>query len=258
MLSRLIATLKREGGFTLIELLAVMAIVATLAAIVTTSVSGSGESSRDAAAKQDASSVHTSAGDYFSDQTGVQILTPFTVEVVAQINGQTHLDFAETVTQEISTRWPENFITEEITEESALAGDPLTTPYAVEFPTSLISSSSVVRNVIITDLDGETISHLKLLTRYTAIDFVKLVGDENDPVNTPGGYTVKAPDSFGQTQTVLNETFRNYLWLFKKSTSSGGAGEDDSRIVALFKMTSIQVVKDVGGDKVDLIFVQIQ
>ena len=253
MLKTLKATLKRERGFTLIELLAVMAIVATLAGIVTTSVSGTGETSRDAAARQDASSVHTSAGDYFSDQTGAQVLTPLTVEVVTKINGETHADLGAETTQVISSRWPETFITEEL----ALESDPITTPYAVEFPTSLISSSSVIRDVIISDKEGFTISHLDLLTRYTAIDFVKLVGDPNDRDNFPGGYTAKPPDSSGQTQTALGETFRNYLWLFKKSTSAGGAGEDDSRVVALVKLVSIQVVDESGVDMVDLRFVQI-
>ena len=251
MLKTLKATLKRERGFTLIELLAVMAIVAVLAGIVTTSVSGSGETSRDAAARQDAHSVHTSAGDFFSDQTGAQLRTPSTVEVVITINGEPH---TTTTKQVISSRWPETFITEEL----AQAEDPITTPYAVEFPTRLITSSSVIRDVIISDRDGFAISHTDLLTRYTAIDFVKLVGDPNDLVNTPGGYTVKPPDTFDQTQTALGETFRNYLWLFRKSTSAGGSGPDDSRVVALFKLVSIDIVDDSGTDKVDLRFVQIQ
>ena len=246
MLKTLKTTLKRERGFTLIELLAVMSIVAVLAGIVSTSVSGTGESSRDAAARQDASSVHTSAGDFFGDQTGAQTLTSSTVSIVIAIGGEAAPIVA---TQVISTRWPETFIT-----ETLVAGDSPTTPYPIEFPTS----SSVIDNLIVNDLDGDPITGTVLLTRYTAIDFDKLVGDENDLENTPGGYSQKAPESSEQTQTALGETFHNYLWLFKKSTSAGGSGEDDSRVVAVFKLTSIEVIGESEDKKVDLKYVQIQ
>ena len=73
---------KGQRGFTLIELLAVMAIVATLAGIVATQVSGSGETSRDVQTKQDATTVGTSVADYFSDQDGAELLRPLTVRVL--------------------------------------------------------------------------------------------------------------------------------------------------------------------------------
>ena len=85
-------------GFTLIELLAVMAIVSVLAGIVAISVSGSGETSRDAQTKQDATTVESAASDFFGDQGGAEVLTPKTVSVFGVSN----------VEQILSTRWPEN------------------------------------------------------------------------------------------------------------------------------------------------------
>ena len=58
------AIFKRQEGFTLIELLAVMAVVATLAGIVATQVSGSGDTSKDVQTKQDATTVGTAVADY--------------------------------------------------------------------------------------------------------------------------------------------------------------------------------------------------
>ncbi len=57
-------------GFTLIELLAVMAIVAVLAGIISVSVSGSGETSRDTQTVQDGTTIETSQADFFGNQTG--------------------------------------------------------------------------------------------------------------------------------------------------------------------------------------------
>ena len=70
------AMLNAHRGFTLLELLAVMAIVAVLAGIVTTSVSGTNEASRDAQAIQDSTTVRSAVTDYFSDQAGAEIITP--------------------------------------------------------------------------------------------------------------------------------------------------------------------------------------
>ncbi len=63
-------TLRNNKGFTLIELLAVMAIVAVLAGIVSTQVSGSGDTSKDVQTQQDATTVETAVADIFSDQDG--------------------------------------------------------------------------------------------------------------------------------------------------------------------------------------------
>ena len=109
MIKTLKAVLKRERGFTLIELLAVMAIVSTLAGIVSTSVSGTGDSSIVAAARQDASTFVSSAGNYFSDQGAAEALTPSTVTVTTSINADNPI----ATVQVISSRWPEAFIAED-------------------------------------------------------------------------------------------------------------------------------------------------
>ena len=75
------ALLKIQEGFTLIELLAVMAIVATLAGIIATQVSGSGDTSKDVQTKQDATTVGTAVADYFSDREGASIVIPKPVTV---------------------------------------------------------------------------------------------------------------------------------------------------------------------------------
>jgi len=256
MLKTLKTTFRSERGFTLIELLAVMSIVAILTGIVTTAVSGTGESSRDAAARENANGVNTAAGDFFSDQGGAEVLTPSTVEVVIDINGvdNANLDAAKKPTvQGISSRWPETPITEKLDSEEN-STTVFTTPYAHEFPTSNVATSSLINNVIITDSSGIAIDHDVLLTRYTAIDFVKLVGDPNDP-DTPGGYSEKAPASVDQTQKALGQEFHNFLWLFRKATSAGGSGPDDSRSIALFKLVSIEQVN--GNTQVDLTYEQI-
>ena len=71
----------------MIELLAVMAIVATLAGIVSTAVAGTQSSSKDAAARQDASSFNSSAGNYFADQVAAEELISSAVTGTASING---------------------------------------------------------------------------------------------------------------------------------------------------------------------------
>ena len=53
-----------------------MAIVGTLAGIVATQVSGSGDTSRDVQTQQDATTVGTSVADYFSDQDGAGCFCP--------------------------------------------------------------------------------------------------------------------------------------------------------------------------------------
>ena len=75
--------LQGDSGFTLIELLAVMAIVATLAGIVSTSVSGSNETSKVAAAQQDASTTVSAAGAYFADHEAAEVLETLNVTVTA-------------------------------------------------------------------------------------------------------------------------------------------------------------------------------
>ena len=248
--------LKGERGFTLIELLAVMAIVATLAGIVSTSVSGTNETSKTAAAKQDASTTVSAAGAYFADQEAAEVLTPATVTVTARFDDEVGLTPPfPPVEQKISTRWPETYITEAF-EASPNTADP-TTPYTNEFPTANAAANGLVINVsLLGKADSDDvripITREELLTGYTAIDFDRLVGDGTE--DNPGGYSEKAPSSAISTTEALDLDFHNFLWLFRKTTSAGGSGKNDSRVISVFKLERIDTT---SSTTVDLTFVQI-
>ena len=250
-------TIKRilsgQGGFTLIELLAVMSIVATLAGIVSTSVSGSNEASQTAAAQQDASTTTSAAGSYFADQEGAEVSISRPVTLTALFDDEVAGDLIATQ-QKTSTRWPETFISEEL----ATVGATPTTPYINEFPTSKAAANGRVVNVSIRgknnadDSPGDSISRSDLLTGYTALDFDRLVGDGTEA--NAGGYSEKAPSSATQTTEALGLDFHNFLWLFKKSTSAGGSGENDSRVITVFKLERVETT---STGTVDLAYVQI-
>ena len=220
------ALFNAERGFTLLELLAAMAIVAVLAGIVTTSVSGTSESSRDAQAIQDSTTVVSAATDYFSDQDGAETLTPANPRV---------LNIAPNVIQNISSRWPENFVT---------------SVYRDVFPPD---ASTTVTDIAFLDEDGAILtravdetgslgdySAVDILEGFTAIDFEVLI-DQN--------YMSSVPDSVSRK----NDLFSSYMWLFEKAGSAGSAGEDASRNVALFKLTVVQKLS-TEGDQVALVY----
>lgn len=250
MLEMLKAVLRREKGFTLIELLAVMSIVAVLAGIVSISVSGTGETSRDAAARQDAGTFTSAAGDFFSNQEGAEVLTPTVVTVTALFNDETNGQ--TTSTQEVtSSRWPEVFITEEL----ANNGASTSSPYINEFPTKKAASDGLVARVTIREKDdsdgnpGEIITRSQLLTGFTAVDFDALV---------TAGFAESDAASFTQTTEALGVDFHNFLWLFKKTTSAGGSGANDSRVISLFKLVSAEIIDTDPADTVELSYKQIQ
>ena len=174
-----------QRGFTLIELLAVMAIVGILAAIVTPAVSGTGEASRDAQTKTDATSLDTAASEFFNEQRDAEILKSHNVELISVVNGVENV----TSTQTTSTRWPEKFITAEDPTKLSL--------FLAEFPT-VTDSANIETSVemIITDLDGSPISGADLLDNFTAVDFDILV---------EGGFAQKVPNTF----TSLSNGFHN-------------------------------------------------
>ena len=240
MIKRLEAALSRQGGFTLIELLAVMAIVSTLAGIVSTSVSGTGESGTVAAARQDASTFVSSAGDYFADQVGAEVLTASTVTVSTPINDDTPV----ATEQVIGSRWPEAFIAE----DNVLPGSSI---YSKEFPTLDTDPDSTVINVQVTgkrDAEGNLgvfIDRHELLEGYTAIDFDKLVDDH---------YAVTPPES---ATTTTDGGFHNFLWLFRKSTSAGGSTDDDSRTIMVFKLATVEKIENSSPEQVILSYVQV-
>ena len=204
-------SLKNQIGFTLIELLAVMAIVATLAGIVSVAVTGSGETSRDTSIRQDAHTVESAASDYFSDQEGAEVLTPKTVDVFS----------ATGVVQQISSRWPEDYITEVY-------------PGVFDVRTlSLLTGDDGLSNVTVAEL----------LTNFNAIDFDKLID---------GGLLEVEPDSAAPPSP---EVPPNAIWLLQKTTEAGGSSAGASRQVAAFKLVS--VIEDEITDDIDVIFEQL-
>ena len=99
-------TLKHQRGFTLIELLAVMAIVGTLAAIVSVAVTGTGQTSRDTQVQEDANSAGNAVADFFDDQPVTEVLE--TLKVTVKTEATTFTDVTET----ISSKFPEFFLTD--------------------------------------------------------------------------------------------------------------------------------------------------
>lgn len=212
-------TKMNQRGFTLIELLAVMAIVAVLAGIVSVAVGGTGETSKDTQTKQEATTMETAAADYFSDQEGAEVLTPKTVDVLGTID----------IVQGTSSRWPEQYITD---------------AYPQAFPDEGVGDPTVNFMFLLTSEDGlSSISTRDLLENFNAIDFSLLVA---------GDYLAVEPD--GATQLTADR-YSNYLWLFKKTTASGGSSEGAARQVAVFKLLSVQEFADSG--LVDLTYLQL-
>ena len=201
------AVLNTQRGFTLLELLAVMAIVGVLAGVVYTSVSGTGDASRDAQAAQDSGTVTSAAADYFGSQGGVDVLTPLLKNV---------LDSSELAEMEISSQWPEDHSTDIF---------PLVFPETTAEVTA-VSFLNAAGAIITFDDDDDsgtaeiTLTEVDLVERFNSIDFDKLVD---------GGFLADKPAS----STKTTSDFANYLWLFEKS--------GDNRNVAVFKLTAVQV-----------------
>ena len=208
---------KNQRGFTLIELLAVMAIVAVLAGIVAVAVGGTGETSRDTQAQQDATTVETAAADFFSDQEGAEVLRPLSATVLDQ----------GPFKQIKSSKWPEQYI-------SIAYGNvfPKTTDTTVSSVTFLSDTNTV-----------SSLTFEQLLTRYNAID-IDILFDS--------GFLSTIPDSGAQ---LTDDTYSNYLWLLQKTTASGGSSEDAARQIAVFKLVSIE--KNEFDNLVDLTYIQL-
>ena len=204
-------------GFTLIELLAVMAIVAVLAGIVSVSVAGSGETSRDTQSVQDGTTIETSVADFFGAQTGGA------VEVKKFGGNILSVTISSTGAEVKSSVWPENFLTD---------------TYSVEFPTS----TTTVVSVTLTDKDGTTVIKAEnFLPDYTAVNFTTLDDGGFLTLIPESAKSVSSTDLKVNSDTATTFKFHNFLWLLKKDFASGSTGTVSSRGVAVYKLITVGV-----------------
>lgn len=217
-----------------------MAIIAVLVAIVAPAVSGTKNSSTEAQAIQDALQVRAAATDFFQDQNSTEVLTselasaitPLGVKVgennSATYTGSNTATTTVTANQQKSSRWPEKFIVSASTSTDSV--------YYLEFDTG---GATPIDTVYIVDSDNKIIDLNDLLDAYTAIDVDTLVLSSNK-------YLEEEPAS-GDTVTDLAGTSSDphmFLWLFKK-TKSSGSSTFDNREVKVFKLESATKVSSV-------------
>jgi len=236
---------KRTRGFTLIELLVVMAIVAALAAIVASATTGQSAKGGRASSREDGNSSKISAEAFNTDQAA-ETLTTETVTLTTTVSGNA----VTAVEQEISSQWPEDFITENLTSTASIA----TRPYTLEFPdaesdtgTSGPSKDTIVTDITLLDSDGTPVSGFSLAD-HTAMVFSSLLS---------GGYVDKEPSSVSATTTINGVDFHRFLWLLKKASTAGESNTDD-RTLKIYELTGSTIDTGPSPDEVTLTYTQIQ
>ncbi|MBI2829773.1 MAG: type II secretion system protein [Chloroflexi bacterium] len=190
-----------QRGLTLVELMVVMSILAVLAAIVFPAVSGTQEVSKGSQVKQDASTVNTAMGDSFKDVTGAEVITPTSVQVLANnVTGG----------QKKSSRWAEEFIT---------------TTYSGEFPGTAVAGA--VNAVSIKDGTTTIAPEVFVATRQ-AINLSTLA---------TGKYIPSVPKS----STDLSGGYHNFLWVVKRASSTAGTDDSRAvEVYRLVKVDSAE------------------
>ncbi|MBI4218774.1 MAG: hypothetical protein HY682_01425, partial [Chloroflexi bacterium] len=155
-------------------------------------------------------------------------------------------DFSVTnSTQEVSTRWPEKFIT-----SAATSSFPAI--YHEVFTTASSTESGTVRRVTLLDKTGKAQDGKVFLEGHTAVD-ISALKTNNLLQDDPSGSTLES--------SALNGAYEapNFLWLFKKSsTGDGVSAEDDSRDVVVYKLLKVDEVEVSGAStQVDLTYQRI-
>lgn len=253
----------RQRGFTLIELVAVMGILAILVAIVAPAATNMQDASVRAQARSDSRQVENATNDFFKDQEDSEVGIPHSITTTAFLSDGTgapgDLGDVDSVTsaqvidvqQEVSSKWPEVFITED--GAPSLATRSQNSKYLDVFQTASKSDEAAVDKLILLDPDGNLIDGAAFLADHIAIDMQLLVD---------GGYLSSKPDAEKRTSDAgSNLDVPNFLWLFEKTNSSGGT--DDAREVKVFQLVKIsqdETPNDPGTtsrESVDLTYRQI-
>ena len=225
-----------QRGVTLVELLAVIAIIAVLIGVIAPATTSGKDGAVDAQVLQDAARVRDAASDFYTDQNEAETRSPHTVDMFTKLPTNTGDPEASStattfsnLTQEISDRWPEKFITQD--ESAGL----FVGKYDDVFQT--VTTAGRVVEVVILDKSDKTIGGDDLMTGYTAVDLDTLVA---------GNLLLAAPSG----TKLESDGIPNFLWLFKKRNSTAGVVDDD-RSIAVFKLTKIEE-QEIAGQAANL------
>ena len=222
---------KGQRGVTLVELLAVIAIIAVLIGVIAPATTSGKEGAVEAQVLQDATRVRDAVSEFFADKNEAETRSPHTVDMFTKLpantgdpeSSSTATTFSN-LTQEISDRWPEKFITQDD------LGGLFDAQYDDVFQT--VTTAGRVVEVVVLDKSDKTIGGDDLLTGYTAVDIDTLVA---------GNLLLEAPSG----TKLESDGTPHFLWLFRKRSSTAGVVGDD-RETAVFKLTKIEKQEVVG------------